>query len=118
VAAVIALDLQDAMSAIGFDQCDASIDRNARSLAMASQPDVALVDVCLDGGREGIEAARWLRAVCEVPIVFVTGCNDPATIERIHEQVPYAPVLAKPEYRKGLADAVAAVTAHRMRMGH
>ena len=49
---VIALDLQDAMSAMGFDQCDlASNDRNARSLAMESQPDVALVDVCL--WREG-----------------------------------------------------------------
>jgi hypothetical protein len=62
---VIALDLQDAMSEIGF--------KKARSLAMWVQPDVALVDVCLDGGREGIEAARWLREVCEVPVVLVTG---------------------------------------------
>ena len=114
---VIALDLQEAMSALGFDQCDlAASDRNARSLAIGSQPDVALVDVCLEGGREGIEAARWLREICEVPVVFVTGCNDPATIERIHEQVPDAPVLTKPQYRKGLADAVTEVTAHRM--GH
>jgi CheY-like chemotaxis protein len=105
---VIALDLQDAMSAMGFDHCDlAASDRNARLLAMGTHPDVALVDVCLEGGREGIEAARWLREVCEVPIVFVAGCNDPATIERIHEHVPDAPVLTKPEYRKRLADAVA-----------
>src|SRR6266566_8841454 len=94
---VIALDLQDAMSAMGFDHCDlASSDRNARSLAMWVQPDVALVDVCLDGGREGIEAARWLREVCEVPVVFVTGYDDPGTIERIHVRVPGAPVLPKP----------------------
>ncbi len=116
---VIALDLQDAMSAMGFDQCElASSDRKARSLAMGSQPDVALVDVCLDGGRDGIEAARWLREVCEVPVVFVTGCDDPATIERIHDQVPDAPVLTKPEYRRGLADAIAEVTAHRMKISH
>ena len=82
---------------------------------MGSQPDVALVDVCLEGGREGIEAARWLREVCEVPVVFVTGYDDADTIERIHEQVPGAPVLSKPAYRKGLADAVAEATAHRMR---
>jgi CheY-like chemotaxis protein len=63
---------------------------------MGVQHDVALVDVCLDGGREGIEAARWLREVCEVPVVFVTGYNDPDTIERIHERVPGAPVLPKP----------------------
>ena len=110
----IALDLEDAMSAMGFNHCDlASSDRRARSLAMRTQPDVALVDVSLDGGREGIEAARWLRDVCDVPVVFVTGCDDPDTVERIHEQVPDAPVISKPQYRKGLAEAVAQVTEYR-----
>jgi DNA-binding response OmpR family regulator len=110
----IALDLEDAMSAMGFNHCDlASSDRRARSLAMKTHPDVALVDVSLDGGREGIEAARWLKDVCDVPIVFVTGCDDPDTVERIHEQVPDAPVISKPQYRRGLAEAVAQVTGHR-----
>ena len=74
---------------------------------------MALVDVSLDGGREGIEAARWLREVCDVPVVFVTGCDDPDTVDRIHEQVPDAPVISKPQYRKGLAEAVAQVTEHK-----
>ena len=111
---VIALGLQDAMSAMGFDHCDiASSDQRARSLAMGGQPDVALVDVSLEGGREGIEAARWLREVCEVPIVFVTGYTDPDTIDRIHQQVPGAPVISKPDYRRGLADAVDDAIAHK-----
>jgi DNA-binding response OmpR family regulator len=107
---VIALDLEDAMSALGFDICGlASSADTARSIAMDNQPDVVLMDVNLGGGREGIEAARWLREVCEVPIVFVTSYSDEGTIERIHEQVPGAPVLAKPVYPEILADAVAAV---------
>ena len=107
---VIALDLEDAMSALGFDICGlASTADTARSIAMDNQPDVVLMDVSLGGGREGIEAARWLREVCEVPIVFVTSYSDEGTIERIHEQVPGAPVLAKPVYPEILADAVAAV---------
>ena len=107
---LIALDLEDAMSALGFDICGlASSADTARSIAMDNQPDVVLIDVNLDGGREGIEAARWLREVCEVPIVFVTSYSDESTIERIHEQVPGAPVLAKPVYPQILADAVAAV---------
>jgi CheY-like chemotaxis protein len=68
------------------------------------------MDVNLEGGREGIEAARWLREVCDIPIVFVTGNADPDTVERIHQQVPCAPVLPKLVYRDRLADAVAAVT--------
>jgi DNA-binding response OmpR family regulator len=111
---VIALGLQDAISAMGFDHCDiASSDQRARSLAMGGQPDVALVDVSLEGGREGIEAARWLREVCDVPIVFVTGYTDPDTIDRIHQQVPGAPVIPKPDYRRGLAHAVDDAIAHK-----
>ena len=107
---LIALDLEDAMSALGFDICGlASTADTARSIAMDNQPDVVLMDVSLGGGREGIEAARWLREVCEVPIVFVTSYSDESTIERIHEQVPGAPILAKPVYPQILADAVAAV---------
>ena len=70
---LIALDLEATMFKLGFDVCAlAPSASKARSLAMNDQPDVALVDVCLEGGREGIEIARWLREVCEVPIVFVT----------------------------------------------
>jgi len=94
---LIALDLEDAMSDLGFEVCPlASSDRGARSLAMRDQPDIALVDVCLEGGREGIETARWLRDVCGASVVFVTDCNDEPTIERIHDCLPGAPVLAKP----------------------
>jgi len=39
---------------------------------MSNHPDVVLMDINLEGGREGIEVARWLRKVCEAPIVFVT----------------------------------------------
>jgi hypothetical protein len=54
-----------------------------------------------------------LRKVCEAPIVFVTGYTDRDTVERIHEQVPGAPVLPKPVYHDRLANAVAAVSPHQ-----
>jgi DNA-binding NarL/FixJ family response regulator len=107
----IAMGLEAEMHALGFDICDLVPDaENAFSRAMSDLPDVVLMDVCLEGGREGIEAARWLREVCEVPIVFVTGYADRNTIERIHQQVPDAPVLHKPVVLDRLADALAEVT--------
>src|SRR6185369_16371929 len=78
----IALDLEFVMADLGFD-------------------------VCLAGGREGIETARWLREVCGASIVFVTAANDRATAERIRERVPGAPVVSKPVYPDRLAGAVA-----------
>jgi len=95
------------MRALGFHNCDlAANGQEAFLRAMEDRPDIVLMDVNLEGDREGIEAARWLREVCDVPIVFVTGDTDRDTIERIHNVVPDAPVLPKLTYRDRLADAV------------
>jgi CheY-like chemotaxis protein len=108
---VFAINLEADMHALGFDICDlAANGQQASTLAMTNQPDVVLMDINLEGGREGIEVARWLRTVCEVPIVFITGYSDRDTVERIHRQVPGACVLSKPIYRDRLAAAVAAVS--------
>jgi len=108
-----ALNLQADMHALGFDICDlAANGQQASRLAMSNHPDVVLMDINLEGGREGIEVARWLSKVCEAPIVFVTGYTDRDTVDRIHQQVPGAPVLSKPVYGDRLADAVAAVIPH------
>jgi two-component system, response regulator PdtaR len=112
---MIALSLEADMREMGFDTCDlAANGQQARSQAMSNQPDVVLMDVNLEGGREGIEAAKLLREACDVPIVFVTGCTDRDTVARIHVVVPGAPVLPKPIWGGRLADAVAAVTTFRM----
>ena len=107
---VFALNLEADLHALGFDICDLAADGQQAVLkAMSNQPDIVLMDVNLEGGREGIEAARWLREVCDIPIVFVTAYSDRVTLQRIHEQVPGAPVIAKPLYRERLARAVAKV---------
>ena len=107
---LIALDLEAAMSGLGFEICGLAPNaEEARSLAMNHQPDVVLVDVYLGGAREGIETARWLRDVCDASVVFVTAHTDAATLERIKEVVPGSPILSKPVYREHLAAAVAAV---------
>ena len=108
---LFAISLEADMRALGFDTCDLAADgQQASRLAMCNQPDVVLMDINLEGGREGIEVARWLRTVCDAPVVFITGYTDRATVERIHEQMPDAPVLTKVGYHDRLADAVAAVT--------
>ena len=111
---MVAIGLKADMQALGFDVCDLATNRQeAFRLAMSDQPDVVLMDVCLEGGREGIEVARRLREVCDAAIIFVTGYTDPATIKRIHERVPGASVLPKPVCRDRLAEAVSAVTQHQ-----
>jgi len=108
---LIAHDIETTMHTLGFDDCDlAPNGRRAHSLSMSDQPDIVVVDVCLEGGREGIEVARWLREMFDVPVVFVTSYSDDDTVERIHERVPGAPVLLKPVYPERLANAIAEVS--------
>ena len=77
---------------------------------MEDKPDLAVVDVYLDGVRDGIETAKALRDCCGVPIVFVTAYSlEQGIIERIQRQVPGAPVLSKPLYGSRLAEAIAEV---------
>ena len=109
---LFALSLAADMQALGFASCDlAANGQDAFLQAMENTPDIVLMDVNLEGGREGIEAARWLREVCDIPIVFITAHTDPDTVERIHQQVPDAPVIAKTMYRDSLARTVAEVAA-------
>jgi DNA-binding NarL/FixJ family response regulator len=104
---LFAMGLAVDMQALGFATCDlAANGQDAFLKAMEDQPDIVLMDVNLEGGREGIEAARWLREVCEIPVVFITAYTDHDTVARINEQVPGAPVIAKSLYRGRLAKAV------------
>ena len=105
-----AIGLAEDMRTLGFRTCDLAADGHEASLkAMEHQPDIVLIDVNLAGGREGIEVGRWLREVCNVPVIFVTGYADRATLARINEVLPGAPVVPKPVFRDRLASAVAEV---------
>ena len=108
---LFAIGLEEDMHELGFDTCDlAANGHQAYMYALSNQPDIVLMDVSLEGGREGIEIARWLNTVCKAPIVFVTGYADRDTVERIHQQVPGAPILSKPISRDRLAKAVGSVS--------
>ena len=107
---LIANDLEGTLRKLGFDVCGlASNPREAVELATSIQPDLVLMDVYLDEGYEGIKAAKWLREVCKIPVLFVTGHGDRDRIERIREQVPGAPVRTKPVPDDRLAEAIAGV---------
>ena len=107
--ALLALELEDVMTGLGFYVSGlAPTPDRARWLAKSDAPDIVLMDVCLEGGREGIETARWLREMCGTEVVFVTGHTDAKTLERIHERVPGAQVLSKPVSHKRLEEAVTA----------
>jgi DNA-binding NarL/FixJ family response regulator len=105
---LIALGLEADLSELGYDVRGLAANaRDALSLAMDNTPDIAVIDIYLNGTRDGIETARMLRELCGVPVVFVTAFSDEEGIaERIERQVPGAPILNKPLFGHRLADAI------------
>ena len=106
---LIALGLEADLNELGFDVCGLAANaRRAISLAKEDAPDIAVVDIYLNGARDGIETARMLRELCGVSVVFVTAYSDEeGLVERIRRQVPGAPLLSKPLYGHRLADTIA-----------
>lgn len=59
-------------------------------------PDFLLMDVRLQGRRDGVDVAMAVHAEHpEIKVVFITGSNEPPTIARIKGDHPYR-ILLKP----------------------
>ena len=116
---MIALGLQADLEAMGFEVSGLAPNaKQAMSLAMDDKPDLVVMDIYLNGARDGIEAARSLREMFGTPIVFITAyTDDDGIMERIHRQVPGAPVLAKPLYGDRLASAIEQVNVQLPKAG-
>ena len=82
--ATIALGLRMLLYHWGYDVIAvAASGEHALVLAAAEVPDLALMDVRLEGLMDGIETAAVLRIAHPVPVLFLTAQNDPVTLERI-----------------------------------
>ena len=103
---LIAELLSSMLEDMGFDVCGtAATADEAVTMTEAQLPALVLMDVRLKGPRDGIEAARAIRASTGTPVIFVTGSGEPATVARIAQHQPAA-VLFKPIRYEQLKTAV------------
>jgi AmiR/NasT family two-component response regulator len=92
--AIIAMDLERMLTHLGCRAVGAVA--RCRDVLPAVQdldPDVILMDIRLDGEKDGIELATELYARAPVVIVFVTAFSDPETVERMAHSGAYACVI-------------------------
>jgi PAS domain S-box-containing protein len=92
--AIIALGIASELEQLGYQvTAIAHHGADALALAQAAPPDLALVDINLRGGMDGIETAVQLRAQFHTPIIFLTGAVDDATVQRAKSADPYGYIL-------------------------
>ncbi|RZS97358.1 LytR/AlgR family response regulator transcription factor [Cecembia calidifontis] len=93
---VIAEDLKDTLEDLGYEVVGIAISaREALAMIEEKSPDLALLDVQIKGGRDGIELAADINERYHLPFIMLTSHADLQTINRAKEVNPYG-YLVKP----------------------
>ncbi|MCX5812299.1 MAG: PAS domain S-box protein [Proteobacteria bacterium] len=94
--AIIATHIKEYLTEIGHEVVGVATSGN-KSVEMAGhlKPDIILMDIVMQGGPDGIEAAKTITARHGIPIIFLTAYMDFEYIERAKEAEPYG-YLTKP----------------------
>lgn len=93
---LIAEDLRGFLEELGYEVCavcDNALDAMAE--IVASKPDIALLDINLGDGPDGVQLAERINARHALPFIFVTSHADKATVERVKAVRP-AGFIIKP----------------------
>jgi DNA-binding response OmpR family regulator len=73
--------------------------------AERTRPHLALMDIGLRGALDGVQTAERLRARFDIPVVFLTGLADDATIKRSQDAKAFGYVL-KPFRQEDLRTSI------------
>ncbi len=87
-------DLARRLTALGYEVAGQPTGgEEAIELALETRPDIILMDIQLSGAVDGIEAARRIRALHPVPVVYLTAYADDETLGRAKPTAPYGYLL-------------------------
>lgn len=80
---IAATDIQEQLEDAGYEVTGiARSYEEALALFQETSPDLVLLDIQLDGDKDGIEVARKLNKLSLVPIVYITGNAEDETMRR------------------------------------
>lgn len=75
---------QTYLEKLGYELIDTTETFEATLEAFNNQkPDIILMDIRIEGKRDGIETALAIREKSEVPIIFISGNSDKTSTDRI-----------------------------------
>lgn len=94
--ALIAMDLRQRLQRLGYTVISsAKTADDALNLAISHVPDLILMDIHLQGSRDGIHAAQEIQQKLDVPIVYLTAHSDNVTLDRAKITGPFG-YITKP----------------------
>ena len=92
---IVALDMASRLRRLGYDVVGIAASGDEAIRLANSSIDLAVMDIRLRGGVDGIETAQYLRENFGIPVVYLTAYADEATLQRAKYTEPLG-YLVKP----------------------
>jgi DNA-binding response OmpR family regulator len=105
--------LTHGLAVAGYEVIDADNGDDAILLARQQRPDLALLDIRMEG-KSGFDVAAYLRDYCQIPFMFLSAFADEQTVAQVKELGAVA-YLVKPLDIGQIVPAVEAAFAQRQR---
>ena len=102
--------LTDGLTRAGYHVYDADNGDDALLIAREHRPDLALLDIRMEG-KSGFDVAQYLRTQCRMPFMFLSAFSDEQTVAQVKALGAVA-YLVKPLDIKQIVPAVEAAFAH------
>jgi signal transduction histidine kinase len=94
--AIVAQDLGRMLETLGYEPAGTAVSaEQALHQIAAARPDLVLMDIALQGERDGIETAAEIRGRLRLPVIFITALGDASTLQRAKLTEPFG-YLFKP----------------------
>lgn len=91
---VVADDIQSCLIKSGY-AVPASVSTGEEAIEILAEvaPALVLMDIHLAGGMDGIETARRIAELADIPIVFLTAYSDTKSLERVKTVEPFGYIV-------------------------
>lgn len=112
---IVRKDLAERLQALGYSVV-ASVAGAQEAVAKAAEvgPDLVLMDIMLEGGMDGIQAAEQINRQMNIPVMYLTAFADNETLQRAKRTGPYGYILKPFEERELLTGIETALYKHQM----
>jgi len=103
---IVSMQLQESLEAMGH-VVPAVVDSGDEVLtaALTHKPDLILMDIKLRSFIDGVDAAKRLKLVCDVPVIYLTAYPSKGSQDRAASTSPSA-YLVKPINDKTLRESI------------
>jgi DNA-binding LytR/AlgR family response regulator len=106
---IIAANISLQLTALGYEVTGIeSRGEDAINHAIENHPDIILMDINLKGKLDGIETAKAIQKLSDIPLIYLTANADEATFQKAKETHPYA-FISKPFNKLNLERTIALV---------